>query len=151
MAQPLPIVLANHSGDLWLFTSPTITTKVGQPTPVCFTDRNGNEYAVSGVTISSYDAEPIPVVLCNSIGDALNPPFVLTSNGSIISIGLTSGSPASNLSGNRLGNPTPIVLTDPNGIPTSVSGFTLGNLTEAPTSAVITDKNGNLVTLTLAV
>ena len=143
MAQPIPVTISNSSGYSLPFTTPTLNGYSAQPTPICFTDRNGNEYQVTGGSVAGYTAAPTPMVLCNPTGDPLQPPVVFTSNGNSITINPTT-------TGNQLGTPAGIALTDGNGNVLTEVGFVVGSIDDAVTSGVLSDINGNTISLTIA-
>jgi len=138
---PTPATVTNSSGYSLPITSPTLGTKLGQPVNIVFCDANGNELTVTGSTkAAASSGSPTPVVLCDSTGHPLAAPFVFTSNGNSITVSAT-------LTGVKLGQPIPVVPTDPNGLVFNLSGFTLGAMAGNPTPIVLTDVNGNVLTL----
>jgi GDSL-like Lipase/Acylhydrolase family len=141
--QPTPATAVNSSGHLLPITSPTTVVKQGQPIPIAFCDPNGNEYAMTGASVGGEVASPIPVVLCNSNGQPIVPPIVLSSNGNSLTVTAT-------LTGNKLGQPTPVFLTDQSGNALSLSGFSYGSAVGAPTPIVLSDSNGNVISLSMA-
>lgn len=143
ISQPISVVPVNASGHGLAITSPTVSGKMGQPIPIVFTDPNGNEYSVSGATVGAEIAGALPVVLCNTSGQPIIPPIVITSNGNSITVNST-------LTGTKLGQPTPIVLTNGGGASIGLSGFSTTGFVANPTPATVTDANGNAVTLTVA-
>jgi hypothetical protein len=143
VGQPVPMTETNFAGYTLPISSQTTSGRAGQPVPVVFTDLNGNEYTVTGPSKGAFIGGAVPVVLCDITGHPIVPPIVLTSNGNTASI-------SSTLTGNKLGKPKPVVLTDANGNTLGQSGFSYGSMAGNPTPCVLTDVNGNVITLTMA-
>lgn len=136
MAQPTPVTVVNFAGFYLAITAPN-------PLAVVFCDTSGNEYTVTGSVKGVFDQAPTPVVLCNSNGLPVNPNFTVTSNAHTIVITSTK-------TGNNLGRPVPIVLTDPNGNAISLGALTFGAETGSPLPVVFCGVTGITITATLS-
>lgn len=133
----------NFAGFYLAITSPTFGAFTANPLPVVFCDASGNEYTVTGVTKGIFAQAATPVVLCNSNGLPINPNFTVTSNAHTIVITSTK-------TGNNIGRPVPVVLTDPNGNAISTGALTFGSETGSPLPVVLCGVTGLTITATLS-
>lgn len=139
LAGPLSVTMTNANGNSLLISGESVSGTFGHPIPVVFTDINGNEYSVTGQSAGAFVANPLPVVMCTAGGQPVTPPIVITSNGNTITI-------SSSLSGKTTGAPTPVTLTQA-GNQLVLSGFPLGSFYRNPLPVVLTDLNGNGVSI----
>jgi hypothetical protein len=131
----VPATITNSSGHALTPTGLALLGQSNNPVTICFTDPSGNEYSTTG-TAGSQVAAPIPVVLCDHTGHPIAPPFTLSN---ILTVNSAS-------TGNRLNEPTPVMLVTSTGTELLCSGA-IGSFIFAPTPIVLCDQNGNAITL----